>query len=156
MVEMERASVAVTPELHRAVDHSAVLFYGLVALLIFAPLFRAGNRPLPLLIMELLALALLAWRFWRPPTDGLPLPRMTWMFLALLFLLPLAQLLPTPMTLWASLPGRAFYAEALNKAGVEGSGFAWRAISLIPTATETAWLALLPPLAVFLLSLIHI
>ena len=150
MVETERASVAGTPELHRAVDHSAVLFYGLVALLIFAPLFRAGNRPLPLLIMELLALALLAWRFWRPPTEGLPLSRMTWMLLALLFLLPLAQLLPTPMTLWASLPGRAFYAEALNKAGVEGSGFEWRAISLIPTATETAWLALLPPLAVFL------
>ena len=88
MGETERAGVPGTFELHRAVDHSAVLFYGLVALLIFAPLFRAGNRPLPLLIMELLALALLAWRFWRSPTEGLPLSRMTWMFLALLFLLP--------------------------------------------------------------------
>jgi O-antigen ligase len=134
----------------RAADPGAVLFYGLVALLIFAPLFRAGNRPLPLLALELLALALLTWRFWSPSPAGLPLSRVAWSFLALLFLLPLAQLLPTPITLWATLPGRAFYADALQQAGVEGAGFGWRAISLIPTDTETSWLALLPPLAVFL------
>ena len=150
MPEIERASVAGTSEKNRAVDHSAVLFYGLVALLIFAPLFRAGNRPLPLLALELLALVLLAWRFWSPPTGGLPLSRMAWGFLTLLFLLPLAQLLPTPMTLWASLPGRAFYAEALQQAGLAGSDFEWRSLSLIPTATESSWLALLPTLAVFL------
>ena len=134
----------------RVGNPDAVLFYGLATLLIFAPLFWAGYPPLPLLGLELLALALLAWRFWSPPTAGLPLSRMAWGFLALLFLLPLTQLLPIPMTFWASLPGRAFYAEALHQASVVGFGFEWRAISLIPAATETAWLALLPPLAVFL------
>lgn len=134
----------------RVADPGAVLFFGLVVLLAFAPLFRAGNRPLPLLVMELLALALLSGRFWSPLSDSQPLSRSQWIFLALLLLLPLAQLLSTPLEVWANLPGRAFYAEALGQVDDGSAGFDWRAISLIPTATESAWLALLPPLAVFL------
>ena len=42
-----------------AAESGAVLFYGLAALLVFAPLYWGGNRPLPLLVMELAALALL-------------------------------------------------------------------------------------------------
>lgn len=133
----------------RATDPGAVLFFGLVALLTFAPLFRAGNRPLPLLIMELMALALLCWRFWSPLPASQPLSRTAWIFLVLLFLLPLAQLLSMPLDIWAGLPGRTFYADALRQAGVDGADFGWRAISLIPMATESAGLALLPPLAVF-------
>ncbi|MFZ1640255.1 MAG: O-antigen ligase family protein [Candidatus Contendobacter sp.] len=135
---------------NRAGNPGAVLFYGLIALLAFAPLFRAGNRPLPLLAMELAALALLVWRFWRPPAGGQALSYPARIFLALLFLLPLAQLFPAPIALWGSLPGRELYAGALRQAGDSGAGFDWRAISLVPTATESAWLALLPPLAVFL------
>jgi O-antigen ligase len=135
--------------LNRVADRGAVLFYGLIALLAFAPLFQAGNRPLPLLVMELAALALLVWRCWSPPTGGPPLSHPARIFLALLFLLPLAQLLPAPFGLWADLPGRSYYAEALRQT-TEGADLHWRAISLIPTATESAWLALLPPLAVFL------
>ncbi|MFO1422315.1 MAG: O-antigen ligase family protein [Candidatus Competibacteraceae bacterium] len=134
---------------NRAADPGAVLFYGLVALLVFAPLFWAGNWPLPLLIMELAALVLLVWRFWSPLVEGQPLSRPVWIFLTLLFLLPLAQLWFAPFGLWADLPGRAFYAEALRQTS-EGADLEWRAISLIPTATEATWLALLPPLAVFL------
>ena len=134
---------------NRAADPGAVLLYGLVALLTFAPLFRAGNRPLPLLIMELAALALLVWRLWSPPPEGQPLSRPAWIFLTLLFLSPLVQLLSVPLSAWADLPGRAFYADALRQTS-DGAGLGWRAVSLIPTATESAWLALLPPLAVFL------
>lgn len=134
---------------NRVADPDAVLFYGLIALLAFAPLFRAGNRPLPLLVMELMALALLVWRFWSPSTGGQPLSRPARIFLALLFLLPLAQLLPAPFGPWAGLPGRSFYADALRQTS-GGADLDWRALSLIPTATESAWLALLPPLAVFL------
>ncbi len=133
----------------RAADPGAVPFYGLVALLTFAPLFRAGNRPLPLLVMELAALALLVWRFWAPSPEGQPLSRPARIFLALLFLLPLAQLLPAPFALWADLPGRLFYADALRQTS-GGADLDWRSISLIPTMTEASWLALLPPLAVFL------
>jgi O-antigen ligase len=73
------------------------------------------------------------------------------LFLVLVFLLPLAQLLPVPMGLWAELPGRAFYAGGLDLTGDHGAGFGWRAISIVPSVTEAAWLSLLPPLAVFLL-----
>lgn len=142
--------LAVQP--NRAGDPGAVLFYGLAALLVFAPLYWGGNLPLPLMVMELAALALLAWRFRSPPAEGKPLSVPERVFLALLFLLPLAQLLPVPLPFWASLPGRGFYAGALAQAGVGGAGFEWRAISLIPTATESAWLSLLPPLAVFLVA----
>ena len=135
---------------NRVADPGAVLFYGLIALLVFAPLFRGGNRPLPLLVMELAALALLVWRFWSPPAGGQPLSRPARIFLALLFLLPLTQLFPIPIALWGSLPGREFYAEALRQVDAGGAGFDWRAISLIPAATEAAGLALLPPLAIFL------
>ena len=134
---------------NRVADPGAVLFYGLIALLTFAPLFRAGNRPLPLLVMELAALALLVWRFWSPSAGEQPLSYSKRIFLALLFLLPLTQLLPASFGLWADLPGRLFYADALRQ--TSGSAeLDWRAISLIPTATESSWLALLPPLAVFL------
>ena len=136
---------------NRAAESGAVLFYGLAALLVFAPLYWGGNRPLPLLVMELAALALLvglAWGGARPVQPS----ALSWpvrVFLVVLFLLPLLQLLPAPLSLWADLPGREFYAGALRLAGADGTDFDWRAISLAPSSTEAAWLALLPPLAVF-------
>ena len=138
---------------NRVASNGAVFFYGLAGLLIFAPLIWGGIVPLPLLVMELAALALLAGLAWRPPRAE---PSLSWplrIFLALLVLLPLAQLLPVPLALWASLPGRAFYADALQQADVSGTGFEWRAIALIPTTTESAVLALLPPLAAFVTAL---
>jgi len=137
---------------NRAADHGAVLFYGLATLLVFAPLFRAGYQPLALLVMELMAVALLVWCFW-PALGRLSLSFPSRLFLAMLCLLPLVQLLPVPWSVWSQLPGRGFYAEALQQLGVPGSDFGWRAISLIPTATESSWLALLPPVAVFLVAL---
>ncbi|HAS50381.1 MAG TPA: O-antigen ligase domain-containing protein, partial [Gammaproteobacteria bacterium] len=134
----------------RAVNPGAVLFYGLIGFLIFAPLFRGGNRSLPLLVMELLAVGLLTWRFWQPPSGGQPLSWSVRVFLALLFLAPLTQLIQLPFDLWAELPGRVFYAEALRQASIDDAGIGWRSLSLIPAATESSWLALLPPLAVFL------
>ena len=149
MVDTDRANPGISPR-NRAAPSGAVLFYGLAALLIFAPLFQGGNRPLPLLVMELTALALLVGLAWRPWPDWRSPPRSLWVVLALLGLLPLAQLLPVPLAIWASLPGREFYAEALRQAG---AAHEWRALSLIPTATEASWLALLPPLAVLVVAL---
>lgn len=133
---------------NRATDPGAVLFYGLVALLVFAPLVRAGSHPLALLVMEWSALAMLAGYHWSSSRKA-SVSRPAQIFLGLLFLYPLAQLLPVPLAVWAELPGRGFYAQALEQAGAS-AGFDWRAISLIPVATEASWLALLPPLAVFL------
>ncbi|MDG4555020.1 MAG: O-antigen ligase family protein [Candidatus Competibacter sp.] len=136
---------------NRAAESGAVLFYGLAALLVFAPLYWGGSRPLPLLVMELAALVLLVGLAWRG--SGLVrssvLSKPVKAFLVALFLLPLPQLLPAPLVLWSHLPGREFYAGALRLAGVGDAGFDWRAISLAPSSTEAAWLALLPPLTVF-------
>lgn len=136
----------------RVASNDAVFFYGLAGLLIFASLIWGGIIPLPLLVMELAALALLIGHAWHPAQAD---PSLSWpmrVFLSLLILLPLAQLLPIPLALWATLPGRAFYADALQQAGVIGSDFEWRAIALVPATTESAVLALLPPLAVFMVA----
>ena len=125
-------------------------FVLLAATLLFAPLIKGGNRPLPLLTLELAAVLLLAYPLLRPvflqrlPTGFL-------LGLALFVMLPLLQLLPLPVSLWQTLPGRAFYAEALAAFGGSGDA-ALRPLSLLPRATEAAWLALLPPLAVFLVA----
>src|SRR5207237_7978310 len=41
-----------------------VLFWLAAILLLFAPLVRGGNRPLPLFVLELTGLAALAWVAW--------------------------------------------------------------------------------------------
>lgn len=74
------------------------------------------------------------------------------LFLAALLVLPLLQLLPLPLALWSELPGRDFYAQGIRLASV-GADAGWRAFSLIPSTTEAAWLALLPPLAVFIVAM---
>lgn len=149
---MDRSSANFDLEQNRAASRDAVFFYWLAGLLVFAPLFWGGNHPFPLLISELLALGLLVGQAWRPSRIACAHSWQTLAFLAFLLLLPLVQLLPVPLELWASLPGRAFYAEALQQADASGPGFEWRAISLIPAATESTWLALLPPLAVFVVA----
>lgn len=118
-------------------------------MLAFAPLWRGGNRPMPLLVLELLALAALValalngalapgWR---------ALPRALRWGLAIVAIAPLVQLLPLPHALWSALPGHAPYARALEVASVDGG---WRPITLHARATEFSWLALLPAFAILL------
>lgn len=61
--------------------------------------------------------------------------------------LPLIQLVPLPPDLWRALPGREQGVLALEVAGVRPG---WAPISVFPDATWRSFLALLPPLAVFL------
>jgi O-antigen ligase len=120
----------------------------LAAILLFAPLIKGGNRPLPLMALELAAVLLLAYPLMRP----IFLQRLSAGFLlgiGLLMLLPVLQLLPLPFSTWQASPGRELYAEALAAFGTPA---ATHPLSLLPKATEEAWLALLPPLAVFLVT----
>jgi O-antigen ligase len=129
----------------------SVAFTLLAAVLLFAPLIKGGNRPLPLLTLELAALLLLAYPLLRPVFLQ-RLPKAFLLGLGLLVLWPLLQLLPLPFSLWQMLPGRAVYAEALAAFGASGDA-GMRPLSLVPRATESAWLALLPPLGVFLVAI---
>ena len=129
-----------------------VLFLVAAFLLAFAPLIRAGNRPLPLMILEaagLLGLGALAWsrsagelRASVPPAAG-------W-GIAILALAPIAQMIPLPAGWWRLLPGHEDYARVLDltQPAID-SGF--RPLSLHARATEYSWLALLPCLAMFFL-----
>lgn len=131
-----------------------ISFLALGILLVFAPLFLGGNRPQPLLVLELVAiagLATLAWQgFGRVHFRTLPSP-LLW-GAGLLVAVPLLQLVPMPAGLWSQLPGHGPYFRALEFAG-EAATQAWRPLSLHPRATEYSWLVLLPCLAAFLLVL---
>jgi O-antigen ligase len=118
----------------------------LAAVLVFAPLLYGGNRPLPMLVLQLAAVALLAGTLAAGRIRE-HLDRPFLFTLAVLAAVPLLQLVPLPEAAWNWLPGRGFYAETLAAVGAEPARRAW---SLLPAATEAAWLFLLVPIAVFL------
>ena len=134
-------------ERHEAGPHGPVLFALTAAIVVFAPLMRGGNRPLPLAVLELAGLALLVFLAWtrRDLLAGLGSP-LRW-GVGLLVVVPLVQLLPVPMAWWALLPGHAPFAQVLD---VAGSAPAWRSISIHPAATQYSWLVMIPCVAVFL------
>lgn len=118
-------------------------------MLVFAPLFYGGNRPLPLLVLELCAL-LLAGFLLAQASFKAKLSKVHLALLGGLFLLPLLQLIPLPFSWWGLLPGHSSYAQSLADLSITGSS---RATSLVPSITEYSWLALLPAIMVFLFTL---
>lgn len=128
-------------------------FFLLGFLLVFAPVVLGGNRPLPLLALELAALAGLAALAWQrlAGASGSTLPAPLRWGVGILVAAPLLQLVPLPASWWAQLPGHAPYAAALQFAG-EAAASAMRPLSIHPRATEYSWLVLLPCLAAFLIA----
>lgn len=127
----------------RRPSHGVIAFF-LAGLLVVAPLFYAGNRPVPLLLLQLGSIALGAALALGAGRLG-AYPSALRVALALFAILPLLYLIPLPYSLWAALPGYALYDEVI--AGVGGSG-GWRSISLLPDATQLAALSLLLPAVV--------
>jgi O-antigen ligase len=120
----------------------------LAALLLLAPLIKGGNRPLPLLVLELAAVALLVLVAMHPRDVVRAVPRLLIFAIIAMVALPLLQLVPLPAAWWSMLPGHETYLNALRAIGADVT--ADQPLSLLPRATEMAWLALLPPVAVFL------
>jgi O-Antigen ligase len=121
-----------------------------VLLLVFAPLVRGGNRPLPLMLMELGAIfGLLIMAIASPGGTLRAVPQLWGWGMAILLVTPLVQLVPLPFPLWARLPGHEPYASALDAVGGPSAG--WHAVSVNPVASEYAWLAMIPCLAIFVL-----
>jgi O-antigen ligase len=119
----------------------------LAVTLLAAPLFRAGQIPVALLTLELLAVAILVVVLWSP--QRIRITRREGLALALLLVFPLPYLVPLPGELLQYLPGRERYANALSLLGEGASGGPVR-LSLYPMRSESAWLVLLLPVAVFL------
>lgn len=129
---------------------SSAGFYLIGFMLLFAPLFRGGNRPLPLMILELSALFLIIHALYLPRFKT-HLTYLQSIVLGLFVLLPLLQLLVLPTSLWMNLPGHDVYAQAMILTGFDYPAI--RQLSLIPYQTESAWLKLLPPIAVFIVAI---
>ncbi len=127
----------------------SMFFYFFAAFLVLAPLYKAGNRPLPLLLLELAAIGFLFVIFavYRAPAA---LPRTMWMAIAILLVYPLIQLISLPQSLWEVLPGHAAYAIVFERFAAKDVSGLWRAISMIPAETEAGWLAMFPALACLL------
>lgn len=99
-------------------------------------------------IVQLLAVPLLLAGLWRysslAPTEQ---PRWALAFSLMIAAVPAVQLLPLPPFVWTSLPGREALAGSL--ALLDGD-MPWAPISVSPRATWLSLVSLLPPIAVFL------
>jgi O-antigen ligase len=127
----------------------STFFYSFAALLVLAPLYKGGNRPLPLLLIELAAIGFL-FAIFAVHRAPITLPRTMWTAIAILFVYPLIQLIPLPQSIWQMLPGHAAYANVFERFAAKDSSGIWRAISVIPGETEAGWLAMFPALACML------
>jgi O-antigen ligase len=109
------------------------------------------QHALRLSVVEIAALPLLAMAGLRLfDVGGLSAHRFALSIAAAAAAIPLFQLIPLPPGIWTALPGREQAVLALEVAGIEPG---WTTLSLTPDATWRAFLALLPPLAVFVATL---
>ena len=129
----------------RARMNLAFLGIFLVVDLLFGGASRADALSQP--VVRLAAVALLGIALVQLTAEGWRLVRLPALLLLAAAAVMLLQLIPLPPTLWAQLPGRTLYQEALNVAGIAP---AWRPISLTPDLTLNSLLAVLPPLAAVL------
>ena len=126
----------------------STFFWAFALFVLLAPVYKAGNRAWPLLLLELAAIGfLLALALRQRGASVRALPRALRIAVAIMLVYPLLQLVPLPHAVWRALPGHAEYAAILHGFATPGAADAARAISVVPAATEYGWLALLPPLA---------
>ena len=129
-------------------SQQGTLLWLLGLLLVLAPLYRAGNRPLPSLVLELGALMLLVAVFWSPPRDLVG--RSEAFALGVLVVFPLLYLVPLPGGVVAQwLPGRELYAAGMSLLGLDPADVA-ASVAIVPFAAESSWLSLLVPVAAFI------
>lgn len=126
----------------------ALIQWMLGAMLLVAPLFRSGQPPLAVLLLEILGLALLVLVLWSPHRQMLR--GSEWLGLLLLAAVALAFLVPLPEGVVGYLPGRELYQQVLATMTGDGDARLPSRATLLPFESERAALILLLPLAVFL------
>ena len=139
----DRGRASTPPALPRApLDRArAALTYTLV---VFGMLVSGGPGLFFNLVLEALALALLAVMIVQGPARTVPLPMRV--LIGVVVAIPLVQLVPLPFGWWTGLPGRELAAAVEQAASLPPAA---HAISLDPDATRRSALALLPGLAVY-------
>lgn len=102
--------------------------------------------PVPRLLLQIVALAgalyfLVTTRSWRLPRQSM----LALLLLVAALLLPLAQLVPLPPSVWTQIPGRTLPAEVDAALGIS----AWRPLTLNIEGTLRSFLNLIPAAVVF-------
>lgn len=122
----------------------------ILVLLAFSLLFGGASRvhELRLALVELagLLLAVVGLRALMKRDDP-SAHRTAFLLAAAAACLPLIQLVPLPPAIWTALPGRDSMVLALDVSGIPQG---WLPLSLTPDRTWRSFLALVPPLAMFL------
>ncbi len=128
--------------------------FALLALLLCLTLVLGGSgrdNDLPIMAMELLGVLLIGVALWRLSRSGMTRAKaVPLLLLGAVLSTPLIQLLPLPPEIWGALPGRQSVVETLELAQIAP---AWAQISLAPESTFRAFLWLLPPASVFLMTM---
>ena len=131
----------------RGVSRRGVIVAAFVAL---AMVLGGGGSPSPAteIIVQLgFAVALIAWLWSAHSSDEgqRAIPRLLLWFGLALLALPLLQLVPLPPVIWQSLPSRELQQATLS---LISEGDSWRALSISPSMTLAALLALIPAVGV--------
>ena len=123
------------------------------AVLLLALTFGGTREVLsPDAVVQIASLPLLGFALWQVPsiwTRGGS--RLALCVLAAILALPLLQLIPLPPSIWTALPGRTDIVSAYQDAALP---MPWLGISLNPGDTWRDLLTLIPPVAVFLSTLL--
>ena len=119
---------------------------GPLFLLLCILLGGSAQGPWRNLILQLIGLGFLAWALLaRSRTMPTAAARALPIFALLLFLLLLVQLVPLPPALWSALPGRGVVAQGF---ALRGEALPWLTLSLTPTRTAAALVALAVPFGI--------
>lgn len=134
-----------------AAGNRTIAFFAL-ALVALLLLLGGGGSPNPATetVLEVMAAGIcLAW-LWNAGGREVSARELAWplAICGLLAMLPLAQLVPVPPSLWQSLPGRESEIGVLALIGEDAS---WRPLSVAPARTLASALSLGPPLLALLL-----
>lgn len=129
------------------------MFWLSAAMLCFAPLIRGGRTYPALMTLEIIGLLLLILAFWTP-VEKKRIPLLAWLLIAAGVLVPLLYLVPLPLSVWQSLPGRELYAETQALIAGMGGSVDYFSLSLVPYRTLSSLLALLPILGIFITTLL--
>ncbi|WP_158586881.1 O-antigen ligase family protein [Aurantiacibacter zhengii] len=101
------------------------------------------------LLVQLFALALLAWHADRIPRFTRTASKALIALVVLSIIFPVLQSLPLPLGIWQALPGRALAVESFAIAGVNADH--WFSVSVSPVRTMVAFAATLVPAAVIII-----
>lgn len=128
------------------IQHALFMLVGLM--LFFAPLLRGGRHPDALLPLEIMATTMLfltiGWFTFRKQLSWLHIT-----FLILCIGILLIYLIPIPLEIWQTLPGRATYLGSVQWLSSNDAP-PYLALSIVPEKSMHALLAVLPLFAVFL------